>query len=149
MPGLQRMTSGKKNLSRADSVFVSWLRCGRHPARLSTLPTPATKSRRTRHKHTGVPLNAPCCITLSSAWCTSYLEALVMNHSNDSRSWEYIFSYTYLYLSEHCAPRRNYTNVYYIFFTEGVVNNFVAIVLTWSTCPEEEIKFENTWKDNI
>ena len=37
--------------------------------------------------------------------------------------------YTYWYLSEHCAPRRNCTNASVIFFTEGVVNEFVAVAL--------------------
>ena len=43
--------------------------------------------------------------------------------------WEFIFWYLDQLYSMHCAHKRNYTNVHFIFFTEDVVNEFVAIVL--------------------
>ena len=37
--------------------------------------------------------------------------------------------WTYLYPSEHCALRRNCTNVYCMFSIEGAADELVAVVL--------------------
>lgn len=40
-----------------------------------------------------------------------------------------LIMWTYLYPSEHCALRRNCTNVYCMFSIEGAADELVAVVL--------------------